>query len=172
MEHESLDSDALGECPVLMLVPMLRVTNDGMSEVSHVQTDLMVPPRMRGALHEAKPGCVITRHCIGQFAAGQGGEFCLRRFRRSIHALGEGLGNATLMKHMTTYQGQILLLGLSGFKLGLARVDGRSILAKNDHTAGRFVQTVNRVQTSRMVIPKDVPQIFIFVSVNGCFVYQ
>jgi hypothetical protein len=151
MEHQSLNAHMCCKGSVLMLVPVLGIPNDGVSKVPHVQPDLMVPACMWDALDQAKSGGVIPGYRVLELAPFQRLEFCSGFFRRAIHAFWQWLGDSAFVVNMTPHQCQVFFCGFSGLKLCLASVDGRGVFSKDDDATGRFIESVNWVQSPGIV---------------------
>ena len=61
MEHQAGNSCVGRKCAVLMLVTVLRVAENGVPEMPHVQADLMIASGVRSAAQQAQPRRSISR---------------------------------------------------------------------------------------------------------------
>ena len=172
MQQQSRRTDMRCECPVLGLVTVLRISDDGVSEVPHVKADLVIPTCKGSAFHQGEPRAWVPRNGIGELAGPQWLERGARHARWAGHALGQRLTDAARVVHIAANDAQVLLARMSLLELAFAAVDGFGILAEYNDTAGRLVQAVDRVKSPFVVSFQKISEVLIFMCIDGCSVHQ
>jgi hypothetical protein len=172
MQPQSGFTGAVGKSAVLRLVSVLGVPDDGVPEMPHVQSNLVVSTRMGRASEQAEPRRGITRDRVRQFTPFQNVKRSAGDFRGACHPLGQRFAYAARMVNMPAHHTDIFLEGFPRFKLPFTCIDGGGILAKQDDAAGRLVQSVHGIETTGSTFPKDVLQILFFMGINGRSMHQ
>ena len=167
VQEESRRSSVCSESPVLGLVPVLGIADDGVAEVAEMQADLMVAAGVRRTPHQGEPRRGVAGDGVAEFAAGDRGIGGPRHLRGTRHALRQGLADAPFRVHVSADHGEILLDRLAGFELLLAGVDGFRVLAEDDDAAGGFVKSVDRVDPAAEMLAEQIPEVLRFVGVEG-----
>ena len=149
VKQQARQTGEFGKRPVLVLVSVLAVSDDGMPEMTEVQSDLMVTTGMRFALDQRQARRFISCYRVRQIT---GGHRCIgspRQFGRPGYSFWKGFSDAAFMIDMAANHSEIRFVCFSRFELRLAGVNGFGIFPEYNHPACGFVQTMNRIDSAR-----------------------
>jgi hypothetical protein len=141
-----VDAEMLPSRLILLAVAVSGVAEDGVSQMSHMPSQLMGPPCPWAKFNPTKTGGRIAPHGIGQFDRGQSS--VVRRSRLLFIRIAlrtKGIVNFTTGINPSTDHGVVALTHLLfGEGLTHARA-GRPVQGKQQNPAGRPIQPVTRM---------------------------
>jgi len=137
---------AMGKCrlkvPVVGLIAMGRVADDGVPQMPQVEPYLMVPAGFRSAIHERKTARRVPGYRDVPFVSRQRRKMGAGLFRLAAVTGGQGFGYLTNVIHPPPDNGQVPLLDGVVRELSMEHAVSLQVLCKEHEPAGRPVDAV------------------------------